>query len=318
MNDQKLLPEPDDDIIDILAGTPVDELRSEVEPPPLDEEDFDPPSEPEEPDQEPEEPDQQDEQIEDHTESQEDVRQSELSEKSQEIKQRFVKMMKPSRIVGFGDMILSRCGSFLMKKTAKRDWQLDKDEKEFLADALDVMVEEEGIQFWPAKVWFVLAIIFFFGMKTLHNYDRYYSKKGKFLNSHREDHEKYMTDHQDRMRDLAKLETEAQYKEQLLKVKRRIEMADLQLDGQHIPPSNNTNGVATNGASALANGQGVNDEDFFYKTEDFDPQNDQQEVTQADGGFRYRHPVTKQFMNEEDYMALMAGNDPEIIEAEEV
>ena len=62
-----------------------------------------------------------------------------------------------------------------MVKTDKSDWRLDSEERQFLADILEVMMEEEKIEFWSAKVWLIIALAFFYAMKTMTNYERYYS-----------------------------------------------------------------------------------------------------------------------------------------------
>lgn len=108
-------------------------------------------------------------------------REVELNEKSKEFQAKLVRIIKPSRIIGFMDMIFSRVGPMIMRRSEKADWKLDADEKDFLAEALDAMVEEEGIMFWPAKVWLILAIIFFYGMKTYDVYADYYSRQGRQL-----------------------------------------------------------------------------------------------------------------------------------------
>lgn len=109
--------------------------------------------------------------------SQEDVRKEELSEKSKEIKKKFVSMINPKSVISFADFAFSRGGSFAMRKTDKKDWRLDPEEKEFLTEVLEVMIEEEGIEFWPAKVWLILALLFFYGMKTMDNYMKFYTQK---------------------------------------------------------------------------------------------------------------------------------------------
>lgn len=156
----------------------------------------------------------------------EDVRQDELSEKANDIKKKFVSMINPKTVVTFANMFLSRGGGLAMKKSKKKDWDLDEDEKQFLADVLEVMIEEEGIEFWPAKVWLILALIFFYGMKSWDNYEMYY--QGNQINGKDPEERKRLTqiefDHAEA--DLFEMEKKAELAERHAKLQIRIDNAN--------------------------------------------------------------------------------------------
>lgn len=90
---------------------------------------------------------------------------AELSEKSKQTKAAIVRMITPSRIVKFFDMFVSKGLPMVLKRSTRDDWRLDEEDIELLAEILDVMIEEEGIEFWPAKVWLILALLVIYAMK---------------------------------------------------------------------------------------------------------------------------------------------------------
>jgi len=90
---------------------------------------------------------------------------TERQEKIQEAKKEVVQsLLEPATIIAFTDMGLSRLGS-MVPNSQRSDWQLDPEEKEIFALILDATIEEEGIQFWPAKTWLFIAVIFVYGTK---------------------------------------------------------------------------------------------------------------------------------------------------------
>lgn len=182
MENESIEPLNSPDVINLLSEDPEDLFEEREESPDLDPSDFsefeeseDANPEDEDP-EDPEDPESEldpEEEIEDHRYTQE-----ELSEKGKEMRKEFMQVMKPSTIIGFADMILSRGGSAAMVKTDRKDWRLDPEEKEWLALCLDCMIEEERIEFWPAKVWLILGVVVFYGLKGMDNYTKYYTAKG--------------------------------------------------------------------------------------------------------------------------------------------
>jgi hypothetical protein len=323
---QKLLtgPEASADITSILKGVPEAEKNPDRKTPPINEDDFEPTEIIEETADE-SDGEEEDEEIE--AVEAEEVRNEELSEKSKEIKKRFVKMMKPSRIIGFGDMILSRAGSAIMIKTDKKDWRLDKDEKEFLSDCLDVMIEEEGIEFWPAKVWLMLAVVFFFGMKGLDNYSKYYSSTGLLMNSHKDEHENYVHSHDKRMLEIQQDMLEAEYFEQKAKLAKRIRDAQHAIENDLDLPEKN-GAIYTTGQTKVKPGIDPDypPDKYYYKNGVLQLNQDGTPSLKPgpkEGTKVYQHPITKKFISKDAYFKIMNGQsiddeEPEEVEAEEV
>lgn len=104
-------------------------------------------------------------QSEDSTEAEEKEPLTERQQKIQDAKKEVVQsLIEPATVIAFADMGLSRLGS-MAPNSERSDWQLDKEEKEVFTAIFDAMVEEEGINFWPAKIWLLLAVIFVYGAK---------------------------------------------------------------------------------------------------------------------------------------------------------
>jgi len=90
---------------------------------------------------------------------------TEKQQKIQDAKKEVVQsLIEPATIVAFSDMLLSRVGS-MVPNSERSDWELDQEEKEILAKLLDAMVEEDGIEFWPAHTWLLIAVVFIYGVK---------------------------------------------------------------------------------------------------------------------------------------------------------
>jgi len=164
----------DSSVLEILAGEPEDLTEERIESPELDLSDF----EQEQPPVKEEDPEEEALEFESDPEEATTARKIELDEQGEKMREEFMSIMKPSTIIAFADMILSRGGSAVMTRTDRKDWGLDPEEKEWLALCLDCMIQEEGIKFWPAKVWLILGIIVFYGLKGMDNYTVYYSSRG--------------------------------------------------------------------------------------------------------------------------------------------
>lgn len=88
------------------------------------------------------------------------------------------KLLDPETAVAMADMLLSRAGT-IANKSKKDDWKLDDDEKEIFEKLLSATMEEEGMEFWPAKYWILIAIVMIYGFKGIDVWDEYYSEDGK-------------------------------------------------------------------------------------------------------------------------------------------
>lgn len=122
----------------------------------------------------------------DANEEAEEVETEETDEEDQEkkdqadkVKQEVMQsLLDPEAVIAIMDMVLSRAGT-IGNKSKKEDWKLDEDEKEVFIKLMPVMMEEENIQFWPAKYWILIAFLLIYGMKSYDVWDDYYSPEAK-------------------------------------------------------------------------------------------------------------------------------------------
>jgi len=98
----------------------------------------------------------------------EEVKDDEKDELDDIKEQIFESLLEPDTLVELIDMIASRGGT-LMPGTKREDWALEDYEKDMIKRLLSTTVKEEGIEFWPAKYWLILAIIFIYGFKSIDN-----------------------------------------------------------------------------------------------------------------------------------------------------
>lgn len=101
----------------------------------------------------------------DNSEDKEEPKLTPKQQKIQDAKKEVVQsLIEPATIIAFSDILMSRVGS-VVPGSERDDWKLDQEEKEILAKLLDAMVEEDGIEFWPAHTWLLIAVIFIYGVK---------------------------------------------------------------------------------------------------------------------------------------------------------
>lgn len=158
-------------------NTDISKFQQNGKPP---EEDETEPATPEpapEPEEEEEEADESEPEEADQDEEEKEPEQTEAQRKASEVKKEIVQsLMEPEFIIAFGDAILSRGGSMIPGAT-REDWKLDPEEKEIFAKILGLTVEEEGINFWPAKTWLIIAVIVVYGFKGVEFWDASVQKK---------------------------------------------------------------------------------------------------------------------------------------------
>lgn len=152
----------------------------------------------------------------------EEVRKKELEDKGKEMRKKFVKMLNPKTIVGFIDMMLARVFPLFLTKTDKSHWRFDKEEKEFLVEALDLTIEEEGIEFWPAKYWLIGGFIFFLAMRFFENYMKFYTSKALEANKNTVNLEKMQQWKEQELKAIAAMEIEIEVLEQRKNIERKL------------------------------------------------------------------------------------------------
>lgn len=123
------------------------------------------------------------EKKEEETEKEEEKEKRKLDPAAQEkvdkIREKVIKnFLKPESVVAFTSMFLSRSLS-LIPRTHRDDWKFDEEEKEILAELIEATIEEEGIEFWPVKVWLILSLIVIVSFKGFDVYGKYYSEDGE-------------------------------------------------------------------------------------------------------------------------------------------
>lgn len=236
---------------------------------------------------------------------------AEIKQRTAEVKKEIVRMITPERCVKFADMFLSRAGSFAMARSDRKDWQLDEEEIELLADILDAMMEEEGIEFWPAKVWLIIALVFIYAMKTVDVYDMHYSKAARLQKQPQlmlEEREKEHEAHTKRMEamemEIAEMEREAELlarkKEVDKKIKNIKEPRSLRREKKpDIPLAEDHPFTKENYPPHI----------YHWKNGKLQFTKDNQPAKRPGrkGGRKlYHHPVTGDFVNKETYDQLMA------------
>lgn len=96
---------------------------------------------------------------------------TERQKKIQDAKKEVVQsLIEPVTIIAFADMGLSRLGS-MVPGSERSDWKLDAEEKDIIASILEATIEEDGIEFWPAHTWLIIAVIFIYGAKGFEVWD---------------------------------------------------------------------------------------------------------------------------------------------------
>jgi len=88
------------------------------------------------------------------------------------------KLLDPETTIAMADMLLCRAGT-IGNRSKKEDWRLDDDEKEIFAKLMSATMEEEGMEFWPAKYWILIAVVMIYGFKGIDVWDQYYSAEGE-------------------------------------------------------------------------------------------------------------------------------------------
>jgi len=178
-------------IADIFRDEP-QKADEEIQSPELDPSDFDSQEPEPEPDEAPgsQEPTQEDTSAEEDSGASEGAAEDEpdenLSPEEQEKAEHIKNMkkevaeslLKPDLVVALFDMLMSRLGT-IANKSKKDDWKLDDEDKEIFEKLLTATMSEEGMAFWPAKYWILVAIVMIYGFKGFDVWDQYYSDEAK-------------------------------------------------------------------------------------------------------------------------------------------
>ena len=144
----------------------------------------------------------------------EDVDPEEIAKrKGEDFRKKMVSLITPETIIMFADMALSRGGTLVLVKSRKEDWSLDEEEKAVFIEILAAMIEEEGIEFWPAKYWLIIAIVFIYGLKGWDVYGVYYTDDAIEQGKPQQSLEESKKEHSKKMARLEELELEIEYQE---------------------------------------------------------------------------------------------------------
>lgn len=150
---------------------------------------------------------------------------SEVNEKAQEVKKKVASLIKPKWIVKFGDRLIRQGGPYVLKKSATSDWSLDPEDKDLLADLLDVMREEERWDFMPARTWFFIALIVMYLIKGNSVWQMYYTKRAKAINAPQEERERAELRRETEKTDMEEMVKQVEHEEKMAALTKRLEDA---------------------------------------------------------------------------------------------
>jgi len=120
------------------------------------------------------------------SEDEEKKEEPELSAEEQKKKENIAQIKKevaeslldPETAVALFDMVMSRLCT-IQNKSNKDDWKLDDDEIKIFEKLMVATMEEEGMEFWPAKYWIIVAIIMIYAFKGWDVWENYYSEEAQ-------------------------------------------------------------------------------------------------------------------------------------------
>ena len=315
----------------IFEKEPEDFYQEEIDSPELDTDDFDelPEEEIDFNDEEPTSDPDHDAVAEDETEEQrkarkKNERKKELEGQEEDVRKRVVQMIKPGTIIGIGEMILTRGGSFILGRSSRKDWAFDDEEREILKDLWAAMVKEEEIEFWSAKRWLIITLVVIMLLKGVDVYELHYTELAEAENEPFEKLNKTQKEYKAEIAELEVLELRAKIAKRRAIAEHTIKNAYKEV--QEIARNGTLNGNGSPNTSEISKDKLSDPFLNEFPIDEYPPDTywyieGELQFTQ-DGKPRLkpgrkspskRHPLTNQFISDEEYYDVCEalGLDPD-------